>query len=116
MPFEGSCHCGAVTFTVDADLPHQAISCNCSICRRKGLLLAFFPAGQFTLTGGEEALASYRFNTNRIEHRFCKTCGAEPFAAGANPDGSPMRAVNLRCVPAVDLDALQLQRYDGADA
>ena len=116
MAFEGSCHCGAVTFTVDADLPQQAVSCNCSICRRKGLLLAFFPAERFTLTSGEEAMASYRFNTKRIEHRFCTTCGAEPFASGANPDGSPMCAVNLSCVPAADLDALQIQKYDGADA
>jgi hypothetical protein len=32
------------------------------------------------------------------------------------PDGKPMRAVNLRCVPGVDLDALKLQKYDGASA
>lgn len=115
MSFNGSCHCGAVTFTVEADLPAKAISCNCSICRRKGMLLAFFPAEQFTLTSGEESLSSYRFNKEKIEHRFCRTCGAQPFAFGANPDGSPMRAVNLRCVPAADLDALEIQHVNGAE-
>jgi len=116
MPFEGSCHCGAVRFEVDAQPPQQAISCNCSHCRRKGFLLSFFPAEQFTLLQGEEALFSYRFNTHKIEHRFCRHCGTQPFAEGANPDGTAVRAVNLRCVPSIDLDALTLQRFDGAAA
>ncbi|UYO92388.1 GFA family protein [Pollutimonas sp. M17] len=116
MSFEGSCHCGAVQFKVNAEPPAAAISCNCSHCRRKGFLLSFFPAEQFTLTQGEEALRSYKFNTHKIAHRFCQICGTEPFAYGANPDGSEVRAINLRCVPAIDLDALELQHYDGAKA
>lgn len=116
MSFEGSCHCGAVQFKVDAQLPTQALSCNCSHCRRKGFLLSFFPAEQFTLIQGQESLRSYTFNTHRIEHRFCESCGTEAFAHGTNPDGSAVRAVNLRCVPAIELDALELQHYDGAKA
>ncbi|WP_207484136.1 GFA family protein [Arenibaculum pallidiluteum] len=114
MSFEGSCHCGAVTFTVEADLPGGAISCNCSHCRRKGFLLAFFPASAVIVNSGEDALLSYRFNTHRLNHRFCQTCGVQPFAEGNAPDGSSTRAVNLRCVPAVDLARLQVQEFDGA--
>ena len=36
----GSCHCGAVQFTVDGE-PDQALECNCSHCARKGFLLWF---------------------------------------------------------------------------
>jgi hypothetical protein len=114
MAFEGSCHCGAVKFSVDADPPTSAVSCNCSICRRKGLLLAFFPAGQFTLQSGADKLRSYTFNKHKIEHQFCTTCGAQAFANGAKPDGSAVRAINLRCVPSIDLGKLTLQEYDGA--
>lgn len=114
MAFEGSCHCGEVTYSVDGDMPETAISCNCSHCRRKGFLLAFFPRTAFTLTAGEEALQTYRFNTHRLEHLFCKTCGTQSFAYGSGPDGTPMAAVNLRCVPACDLDALSLHKVDGA--
>ena len=53
MSFEGSCHCGAVSFTVDADTPVKAISCNCSHCRRRGALLAFYSPEEFTLESGE---------------------------------------------------------------
>src|SRR3546814_10222767 len=98
MAFDGSCHCGAVTFTVDADAPETALSCNCSHCRRKGFLLAFLPADVFTLTSGEDALTDYHFNQHAITHRFCATCGAQPFAEGKGPDGSEVRAINLRCV------------------
>jgi len=113
MAYDGSCHCGAVTFTVEGDAPGSALSCNCSICRRKGLLLAFAPRTSVTVRG-EAALSTYLFNTHKIEHRFCATCGVEPFAFAAAPDGTPSVAVNLRCVPAIDLDALQLQPFDGA--
>ena len=114
MSFDGGCHCGAVKFSVDAELPTKGLSCNCSICRQKGLLLSFFPAGKFTLVIGEDALTTYEFNAHKIQHRFCMACGSQPFASGKNPDGSEMRAVNLRCVPSVNLEGLELQFFDGA--
>lgn len=114
MAFEGSCHCGKVVYTVDADLPAGAMRCNCSHCRRKGFLLAFFPIEQFRLERGEDDLKSYLFHKHKIEHRFCTTCGTQSFAIGSTPDGAKMAAVNLRCVPEADLDALEIQNVDGA--
>jgi hypothetical protein len=115
MAFDGTCHCGAVAFTVEADTPTTAISCNCSHCRRKGFLLAFFPASSVKLARGSDALETYTFNTHRLSHRFCRTCGVQPFAEGKGPDGAETRAINLRCVPTVDLDALELTTFNGAD-
>ena len=114
MAFEGSCHCGKVAFKVQADPPSVAMSCNCSHCRRKGMLLGFFPAGQFTLLRGEADLKSYYFYKHNIEHRFCTTCGTQPFANGKGPDGAAMAAVNLRCVEAIDPDAIEIKMVDGA--
>ncbi|MEE4409527.1 MULTISPECIES: GFA family protein [unclassified Serratia (in: enterobacteria)] len=116
MPFQGSCHCGAVTFTVKAELPHEALSCNCSICRRKGMLLAFFPVDTFELNSGEDLLRGYTFNKHIIQHQFCQTCGTETFAYAKGPDGAAMCAINLRCVPAVALDGLKIHPFDGASA
>lgn len=114
MAFDGSCHCGAVTFTIDAELPNEAMSCNCSHCRRKGFLLAFVPGEALTITTGAERLIDYNFNRHVITHRFCGTCGCQPLAAGTAPDGSATAAVNLRCVPDADLDALTIVKVDGA--
>jgi hypothetical protein len=112
--FEGSCHCGKVAFTIDDALPTEAMQCNCSHCRRKGLLLAFYPPEKFVLARGEGELESYFFNKHAIEHQYCATCGVQPFAQGKGPDGKPMRSINLRCVDALDLDALKITRFDGA--
>jgi hypothetical protein len=112
MAYQGSCHCGAVTVDVDTDVPTEAISCNCSHCRRKGFLLTFVPRDKVTVTG-EEALGEYRFNKRVIAHRFCITCGAQPFAEGPGPNG-PGAMINLRCVSDLDLDGLKITPFDGA--
>ncbi|ODA66509.1 Glutathione-dependent formaldehyde-activating enzyme [Methyloligella halotolerans] len=114
MPFEGSCHCGAVTFSVDADAPTSAKSCNCSHCRRKGFLWAFFPREVFGLKSGEDVLTSYGFGRRIIDHVFCSRCGTQAFALGTAPGGAETAAINLRCVPDIDLDALKIERVDGA--
>ncbi|MEK7342516.1 MAG: GFA family protein [Pseudomonadota bacterium] len=113
MGYQGSCHCGAVTFTVDADPPTEAMTCNCSHCSRKGFVLTFVPADQFTLKSGADQLTDYLFYKHTITHQFCKTCGTEAFALGKSPQGD-MRAINLRCVPSIDLDGLTIQEIDGA--
>jgi len=114
MAYEGSCHCGAVAFSVSDEPPTEAISCNCSHCRRKGFLFSFIPADCFSLTKGKEALTDYHFNRHAIAHRFCATCGCQPFGRGKGPDGQETVAVNLRCVPSIDLDGLKIQQVDGA--
>jgi hypothetical protein len=66
-------HCGAVTFSEDAELPTKAVSCNCSICRQKGLLLSFFPADKLTLTSGEmqAAFVGAGCSGKAEESRYC---------------------------------------------
>jgi len=110
--YSGSCHCGHVQFEVTATLD-SVMSCNCSHCSRKGFLLTFVSADQFALLQGEDQLSEYRFNKHAIAHQFCSTCGTQPFAYGAMPDGTPTRAVNVRCLAGVDLDTLDVKKVDG---
>jgi hypothetical protein len=113
MPFTGSCHCGAIRYTVDEELPDKAMQCNCSMCRRKAPLHHFTTPDKFRLEGSREGVATYMFNKHVIQHHFCRTCGTAPFAEGQGPQG-PMVEINLRCAHGVDLDALEIERYDGA--
>lgn len=114
MAFTGSCHCGAIRYTVDEDMPTKAMTCNCSICRRKGALHHFTTPEKFTLHTPRDAVASYEFNTHRIQHHFCKSCGCAPFAEGTGPDGKKAVEINLSCADGIDLDALEVSRFDGA--
>src|SRR5690606_9002138 len=111
--YEGSCHCGKVRYEAEVDLGKPVISCNCSMCGRSGYLLSFVPASAFTLKTGEESLQDYLFNNHAIHHLFCTVCGIKSFARGQMPDGTPMVAVNVRCLEGVDLDALTVQKVDG---
>lgn len=108
----GGCHCGRVRYRVETGLD-RVISCNCSICTKKGLILAFVPADRFTLLSGEDGLVDYGFNKRIIHHLSCARCGVESFARGKSPDGADMLAVNVRCLDDVDLAALSPAPFDG---
>lgn len=112
MTHHGSCHCGQVRFDVEGEID-SALSCNCSICQRKGSLLWFVPRDQLRVTSGEQALATYTFNRHVIKHRFCPTCGIHPFGEGVDPQGNAVAAINIRCLEDIDLDAVPVQHYDG---
>jgi len=109
----GGCHCGKVRFTVELDLSEPVIACNCSMCGRAGTLLSFANADRFQLESGQDALTLYQFNKCVIDHLFCSHCGIKSFARGRQADGSPMAAINVRCLDGVDLDALKVHHFDG---
>src|SRR3954453_3363840 len=70
--YQGSCHCGAVRYSVEVDLTQPVMACNCSMCGRSGTLLAFVPTAKFKLEQGSDALTDYLFNKENIHHLFCK--------------------------------------------
>ena len=49
--YTGGCHCGEVRFEVTPDISN-VVSCNCSICQKRGALWSFVPAGNFGLRAG----------------------------------------------------------------
>jgi hypothetical protein len=110
--YAGSCHCGAVKFEVTGQLD-SAISCNCSMCLRRGGLLTFVSPQQFKLLAGEAAQTDYQFNRKNIHHLFCATCGVFSFGHGTGPKGDPMYAVNVRCLEGVDIGQLKVTPVDG---
>jgi hypothetical protein len=110
--YAGSCHCGAVAYTVEVDTD-QALKCNCTICSKLGAVWAFAPKAKFKLAKGEGGQGDYLFNKKKLHHRFCTTCGIESYAEGTGPDGSPTVGINLRCVEGIDVDKLSPRAWDG---
>ena len=109
----GSCHCGKVAFELTGSFG-GALVCNCSYCRRAGHMLAFTTPENFRLTTPQKDVSVYLFNKQVINHYFCANCGISTHGGGVAPDGQQMVAVNLRCVPGIDLDTLEIQKVDGA--
>ena len=113
MSYTSSCHCGTLSATVDEDLPTSGMTCNCSICRRKGNVHHFTTPDKVTFARPEGQVAEYTFNNHSIRHQFCTTCGCAPFAEGTGPGDAAMVEINLRCVPDCDLGTLEINEYDG---
>lgn len=109
--YQGSCHCGAVTFEVNTDLADTMV-CNCSYCQKRGLILHFVDKDKVRMLAGEENLESYLFHTKTINHLFCRTCGVQAF--GRN-DAYPKMMINVRCLEGVDVAALSPKPYNGRD-
>ena len=111
---EGSCHCGAVKYTVELDTSSEALICNCSMCRRTGAMMMFTSPDKFTLHSGEDKLREYTFNKHQIKHQFCTECGVRPFARGVNPKGESMVMINARCLEDVNVFTQPTKQFDGA--
>jgi len=85
MLLHGSCHCGAVTFSVEAESPAPFLRCYCSICRKVagGGGYAINLGADFRTLGiaGEDAIAIYETSpdssTDQVVcgRRFCRKCG-----------------------------------------
>lgn len=110
--YKGSCHCGKVRYEAQISLG-KVIACNCSICSRKGILMTFVSEDAFKLDSGADATTDYQFNKHNIHHLFCSTCGIHTHGRGVGKDGKPMQMINVRCLDGVELDALEVQRFDG---
>jgi len=96
MIYHGSCHCGAVTFDVEAPERIEAYDCNCSICAMSGFLHLIVPASKFKSLHGDHCMTEYKFNTQTATHLFCRRCGVKPYyIPRSNPDGFD---VNVHCL------------------
>lgn len=109
---QGGCHCGNVRFEAHMTV-EKVMSCNCSICTKQGTLLDFIPDQDFKLLSGEAFLKEYLFNKKVIRHYFCNHCGVLPFSTSKMPDGSQMRAINVRCLDSFDLEKVKIEFFDG---
>ncbi len=113
MPlYHGSCHCGAIRFEIETVID-RVTECNCSICRKKGILLKRVPPEKFRLLSDENQLGTYQFGTMIAMHHFCKICGIHTFT---RPRAEPeMISVNVRTLNDFDITREQpeIVQFDG---
>jgi len=112
MKYRGSCHCGQIAFEVEGEIS-EVMSCNCSMCQRKGILMWFVPRTAMKLLTPRDKMSTYTFNKHVIKHHFCPTCGIHPFGEGVSPSGGEMAAINARCLEGLDLEPLKVKEFNG---
>jgi len=107
----GSCHCGRVKWQYEGD-PDRATACNCTVCRRYGVLWAYDYDGEGIKTSGE---TRPYVRGEAIEFHFCPVCGCVAFwrAQQKNREGRRRSAVNLRLAEPEAVAHIPVKHLDG---
>lgn len=108
-----SCHCGAVE--LELDLPDGVVDprrCDCSMCRRRGTVVASIPLSGLHVVKGADCLKLYQFNTHTAKHWFCMNCGIHTHhQRRSRPD---QYSYNVGCLEGVNpFDLTDIPTNDG---
>lgn len=96
----GQCHCGDVRFEVELSQGFESVRrCTCSYCRMRGAVAVSVALGGIRFIKGEDALASYRFNTGDAQHFFCSRCGI--YTHHQRRSNPKQYGVNVACLDGV---------------
>jgi hypothetical protein len=110
--YHGSCHCGDVKYKIIVDIS-RVTRCTCSICTKKGILLARVKPEDLTIIEGADKLQLYQFNEMIAKHYFCPTCGIHTHG---NPRAAPdMFIVNVNTLDDFDVhsETPEVRIFDG---
>lgn len=108
---QGTCHCGAVSWQFDGQ-PDGATACNCTVCRRYGVLWAYdFEDEGIRVSGQTQSYV----RGQSIEFHFCPTCACIVFWRLQPKSTEPRRriAVNLRLAEPEDVAQIPIDHFDG---
>jgi hypothetical protein len=107
---EASCHCGKIRLQIDA--PREVTACNCSICRRYGVLWAYCPVASVHGRDDAETDTYVCHSRSQAFHR-CPACGCVTHWRAFDTKRERM-GVNARLLPPEILAAARVRHLDGA--
>ncbi len=113
---KGACHCGAVTFETTKKFNHFT-ECNCSICRKLGVIWGHGAEGDFDLKMATGATEHYIWGDKNIAFHRCRNCGCTTHwqcLESADRHISRM-AVNMRLAEPAQIADINVRHLDGAD-
>lgn len=112
---KGSCHCGAVNWSFEG-VPESATACNCTACRRYGVLWAYDYEDQGIKVSGATN-AYVRADQGKLGFHFCPECGCVAYwrALESDKEGRRRIAVNLRLAEPDEVGAIVIDHFDGLD-
>ena len=107
-----SCHCGAIRLQLEG-APVTVTDCNCSICRRYGVLWAYYAPAQVHIIAAPGSTDVYIWGDRSIEFHRCKVCGCVTHWAAVDPNLGRM-GVNARLLDLEVLATARVRKLDGA--
>lgn len=92
-----ACHCGAVVLRL-ARKPSEVFECNCSICRKLGVLWAYFHCDEVTIENGADTTNVYVWNRKMLGFHSCARCGCTTHWAATDSSFREKMGVNARLI------------------
>ena len=111
-----TCHCGAVQVTIPRK-PRSLTNCNCSICRRYGVLWAYYKDAEVTLTATPDiadATDEYIWGDKTLKFIRCKHCGCVMQWKSLRIGPGTRAGVNARNFEPAALGNVRIRLLDGA--
>jgi hypothetical protein len=113
MRYNGGRHCGRIAFQSRRRHRSKAIECNCSLCSKRGHLLAFVPRDKFVLKTPEKDLSTYTFNTHRIRHQLLLAMRLRPVRRSESTERRGDGFINMRCIEGFEPEQVKIRKFDG---
>lgn len=109
-----TCHCGTIRIEIP-HAPEQVTNCNCSICRRLGVLWAYYEVGTVQVIGHPEHTQEYVQGDKTLRVVRCKNCGCTTHWEPLDPSQHTQLGVNIRNFDPLILGQMRIRLFDGAD-
>ena len=97
-----TCHCKKVHVELKLENGiEELVRCNCSLCKRRGSIMAKIKLKNLKVIKGNDQLSVYKFGKKQhAEHFFCKNCGIYTHHRSyTNPENYEF---NVACIDNVD--------------
>lgn len=111
----GTCHCGNLRWTFDG-MPNSATACNCTLCRRYGVLWIYdYECERIEISGPSTVYTRTDLANPVLEIHFCGNCGCVVCWRDLELDADGRRriAVNLRLTEPGPVAHLPIDHFDG---
>jgi len=106
-----ACHCGAVTMQL-LRKPSEIFECNCSICRKLGVLWAYYPCDDVVFEKDTAVTNVYVWNKKSLEFHSCSKCGCTTHWVATDPTFREKMGVNARLIDGLDRTNTALEYVD----
>jgi len=108
-----SCHCGSISLEIET-APFEVTECNCSICRRYGVLWAYYSPRQVRIQSTGGTTDAYMWGNKSIVFHRCTNCGCVSHWAAVELARDRM-GINARLLSPEILANARVRHLDGAD-
>ena len=78
--------------------------CNCSMCKRKGTMVATIEKKDLKVIKGENKIKVYQFNTKVAKHHFCSECGIQTHNQRRSDPNT--YGINMGCIDDIEVNEL----------